>query len=100
MALANTQQHSHPSKLPAHIEAAGFVDCSVKDHDYFSLSNRRESGEIFCRVLTSALRGIAAKGGISQEEADRMLKNVKDDTSSDKYLGGLQLRWVWGRKPE
>lgn len=86
------------------MENSGLVDCAEKDHTDFDLTASEEGQITYIKVLTGALKGIIARGGMpgltTEEDIERLIKPAEDDLSSGRTIFGFQLKWVWGRKLE
>lgn len=95
---------SHPAKLPSHVRNAGLADCGDKVHENFDVINTEEGHRIPVFGLGQALKGIVAKGGMpgltTAAEADRLQQGMADELRSGESMFGMQLKQVWGRKPE
>lgn len=72
---------------------------SVRDNEDYDLWSSDEGKRLVVRMFATALGGIAAKGGIPVEEAERLVGNLEGVFDGSTVIG-MQLRWVWGRKPE
>ena len=90
--------------MVSHIENAGFVNCRDKVHEDFDLLNTEEAFRIPVRGLAQAMKGIVEKGGMpgleTIEDAERLEKGMEDEFNSGQITFGMQVKQVWGRKPE
>ncbi|MBE3045019.1 hypothetical protein IMZ48_21165 [Candidatus Bathyarchaeota archaeon] len=88
----------------AHVEDAGFIDCSEKHHTNFELFATEEGKKVCIYGLGQAVRGIVAMGGMpglmTEEDARRLTEGMEEELYSDTTMFGMQMKWVWGRKAE
>lgn len=95
----------HPARLLQHAIDAGLVECAEHDYCSFGLDNGQdeEVDEIMARIATQACFGIVAKGGIegliTNEDAQKLVTAMRNELSVPDRHAGLDMKWVWGRKP-
>jgi len=96
---------SFPARLLQNAINAGLVDCGEHDHSSFELNGGHDGGptEAMLRVMTQALFGIVAKGGMegmkTEEDAQRLVDDLRKFADTPECEYGLDMKWVWGRKP-
>jgi SAM-dependent methyltransferase len=94
-----------PVRLLRHVVNAGLVDYDEHDYSGFELSEGHddEVNEIMFRVMSQAVFGIVTKGGMeglkTKEDAQRLVDELKKDRDRPGQAIGLDMKWVWGRKP-
>jgi len=96
---------SFPARLLQSAINAGLVDYAEHDHSSFELDGGHFDGatEAMFRVMTQALFGIVAKGGMegmkTKEDAQKLVDDLKKFRDTPGCEFGLDMKWVWGRKP-
>ncbi|PKS09839.1 hypothetical protein jhhlp_004462 [Lomentospora prolificans] len=93
---------THPARLLEHVENAGFVECVEKDHADYEVFASDAAKKVYVMVLVQAMKGIITRGGLpglsTEEDIKRLQEAAEADLYSGKYLYGMQMRWVWGKK--
>lgn len=72
---------------------------AVRDNEDYDAWSSDAGKRLLARMFSTGLGGIAAKGGITAEERDRLVGNLEGIFDGSTIMG-LKLRWVWGRRPE